>query len=158
VTRGHGRLRRAVVGDAACLAELWLSARRGARGIPPPVHDDEQIRAWFREAVASSEVWVVTDERGRPGGVMMLDGESVEQLYVLPDQQGRGFGSALLEHAQATRDSLALWTFEANAAARSFYEARGFVRDGGPTSENEERAPAVRYRWSRPDPRAAGSA
>ena len=43
---------------------------------------------------------------------------------------------------------LTLWTFERNARAWAFYEARGFVAseftDG---SRNEEREPDVLYAW-----------
>ncbi len=43
-----------------------------------------------------------------------------------------------------------LWTFQRNARARRFYEARGFVpveaTDG---SRNEEKEPDVRYLWRR---------
>jgi putative acetyltransferase len=42
--------------------------------------------------------------------------------------------------------SLLLWIFEANAGARAFYEKHGFVAVGV-SAENEEGAPAVRYRW-----------
>jgi hypothetical protein len=45
-------------------------------------------------------------------------------------------------------DGLMLWTFQRNARARQFYEARGFVAaeltDG---SRNEEREPDALYRW-----------
>ncbi len=58
-------------------------------------------------------------------------------------------GSSLLALAQRRRDALALWTFEANAHARRFYEARGFRRDGAASRENEECAPALCYRWTR---------
>jgi hypothetical protein len=45
-------------------------------------------------------------------------------------------------------DGLTLWTFQRNAPARRFYEARGFVgsvfTDG---SRNEEREPDALYTW-----------
>jgi GNAT superfamily N-acetyltransferase len=81
--------------------------------------------------------------------MMVLDGEWVEQLYVAPEHLRRGYGSQLVRLAQATRSELALWTFEANVAARVFYEAQGFRPAGPASSDNEERAPAVCYRWAR---------
>ncbi len=143
------RLRRAGEDDAVRVAELWLDARRAAPGVPAPVHSDRQVRAWLRERLASADAWVTTDEADRPSAVMVLDGEWIEQLYVLPERQRQGLGSALLELAQAERGSLALWTFEANTAARSFYERHGFWPCGEPSAENEERTPAICYRWSR---------
>ncbi len=149
MTSAPVRLRRAGGEEAGSLAELWLASRRAAPGVPPPAHSEEEVRAWFAEMVSSGEVWVAACASGRPAAVMVLDGESVEQLYVLPGCRRQGFGSALLQMAQATHDSLTLWTFEANAPARAFYEAHGFAAQGEACSENEERAPALLYRWSR---------
>jgi len=74
----------------------------------------------------------------------------IDQFYVLPEMQRRGVGSELLQVAQRSSDRLQLWTFQRNAPARCFYEARGFVlveqTDG---TRNEEREPDVRYLWTR---------
>jgi hypothetical protein len=43
---------------------------------------------------------------------------------------------------------LALWTFETNTIARAFYEAHGFLPSGPASADNEERTPAICYRWS----------
>jgi ribosomal protein S18 acetylase RimI-like enzyme len=75
----------------------------------------------------------------------------IDQLYVLPEAQGRGLGAALLRVAQSSWPQLSLWTFQRNTAARHFYERHGFVSveetDG---RLNEEREPDVRYHWCRP--------
>jgi GNAT superfamily N-acetyltransferase len=69
---------------------------------------------------------------------------------VLPQLQGRGVGSELLEIAKRSFDRLQLWTFQRNAPARRFYEARGFAlveqTDG---AGNEEKEPDARYLWTR---------
>ena len=56
-------------------------------------------------------------------------------IYVLPEAQGNGIGSALIEKAcSALRGkgyaSAILWTLTENAAARAFYEAKGWSYDG----------------------------
>jgi len=79
--------------------------------------------------------------------MMALRDDWIEQLYVAPGRQRRGHGSRLLELAQAGHSGLELWTFERNLAARRFYEAHDFRQHGQPSDENEERAPAIRYRW-----------
>jgi GNAT superfamily N-acetyltransferase len=65
---------------------------------------------------------------------------------VLPEAQGRGLGTALLQVAQNTFDRLQLWTFQRNVPARRFYEARGFAlvqeTDG---AQNEEKGPDALY-------------
>ena len=80
--------------------------------------------------------------------MMVIDGEWIEQLYVAPEQSRQGHGSELVRLAQSTRSELTLWTFEANLPARAFYEKHGFLPTGGPSSDNEEHTPAIRYRWT----------
>ena len=88
-------------------------------------------------------------------GVMACRPGWVEQLYVLPDRQGRGIGKALMATAMQTSTELQLWTFQRNLAARAFYERLGFVAieetDG---AANEEREPDVLYRWIAKGPSA----
>jgi GNAT superfamily N-acetyltransferase len=116
--------------------------------IPPAAHSDDEVRTWFRDLVLpSQEVWV-TALGPELTAMMVLDREWLEQLYVAPEHLRRGYGSQLVRLAQATRSELALWTFEANLAARAFYEAHGFRPSGPASSDNEERTPAVCYRWA----------
>jgi ribosomal protein S18 acetylase RimI-like enzyme len=74
----------------------------------------------------------------------------IGQLYVLPTAQRRGVGKDLLQVAQNAFDRLQLWTFQRNAPARRFYEARGFAliqqTDG---ARNEEKEPDALYLWAR---------
>ncbi len=141
-------LRRADGGDAEAAAEVLLRSRRAA-AIPPSVHRDPEVRAWVAEfMIPSCEVWVAT-RGGEVAGVMALQDDWVEQLYVAPEHQGQGYGAALLALAKAERNALSLWTFESNLRARGFYEANGFIQAGAPSSDNEEGAPAICYRWRR---------
>ncbi len=73
----------------------------------------------------------------------------LEQLYVLPDWQGRGVGSALVEHAKRLQPSgLQLWVFASNKPAIAFYEPRGFrIVESTDGASNEERAPDHRMVW-----------
>ena len=144
-------MRRARDDEAPLLAELWSAARHAATGVPPTVHSDREVLAWFRDVVVPSpshEVWLVSEDE-QPVGLMVLGEVEIEQLYVAPGHLRRGHGSRLLGVAMAERERLTLWTFEANSAARAFYEAHGFRICGEPSSENEEGAPALRYEWTR---------
>ena len=116
----------------------WLA------GLHTPDEDD-----WFFSAVVfpTCTVWGSFDGDALIGFIALRPGW-IDHLYVLPGQQGRGVGTALLEVAKAGGQELALWTFQRNAGARRFYERHGFVAveltDG---AGNEEREPDVRYRW-----------
>jgi GNAT superfamily N-acetyltransferase len=142
-------IRKGVPGDAGSLAALWLRSRRAAvPSIPPPVHTDEEVHRWFEGIVlATCEVWVATG-KGEAIGLMVLDHEWIDQLYVDPARTGRGVGGGLLEHAMRLRPTgLKLWTFQSNLDARRFYEAHGFVATTMTAGDNEEQTPDVCYMW-----------
>ena len=146
-------IRRASADETLVAADLYVTSRTGAGPlIPASMHDDEDVRQWMRDVFfPRAEVWFAVDEDDTALAILALEGDDwLEQLYVLPEAQGRGIGRALVEHAKLQRPAgLQLWAFESNAPARAFYEANGFVAaeftDG---AGNEERAPDVRYAWT----------
>lgn len=144
-------LRRAGALDAAIAAQVYLASRRGAGDlIPPSVHDDEDVLRWMRDVfLPHAEVWFAVED-GRVVGLLGLqEPDWLEQLYVVPEAQGLGVGTALVELAKQLRPrGLQLWAFESNTPAHRFYERHGFVvvehTDG---AANEEHAPDRRYVW-----------
>ena len=139
--------------DTEEIAELFLATRRDAvPQMPAVVGDDEKVRAWFREHRDTHEYWVAED--GEILGYAMLDGPWLNALYVGPQRQGSGVGSALLDLVKSQRpDGFGLWVFASNDRARGFYHRNGLVElehtDG---SGNAERAPEVRMVWPGLDP------
>src|SRR5581483_11142741 len=114
------------------------------------LHTPEEDRAFFRgHLFATCEMWGAFAGGAMAGLIAFREGW-IDQLYVLPGAQGQGLGTSLLKIAQDAFDALELWTFQRNANARRFYEARGFAlvrqTDG---SDNEEREPDALYRWRR---------
>lgn len=108
-----------------------------------------EVHRWFEEVVLPKcEVWVADGPDEEAVGLMVLDQEWIDQLYVDPATTGRGIGGALIEHAMGLHPTgLKLWTFQSNIDARRFYEAHGFVATVTTTGNNEEQAPDVRYEW-----------
>jgi GNAT superfamily N-acetyltransferase len=144
-------IRRACAADAVAIAEVYIASRRAAARYFPTVHSDDDIRGWFgSHVIPNLEVWVAEDAlAGRIIGMMALDGDMLEQLFIAPAWQRRGVGDGLLGVGKRERPAiLRLWTFQKNTPAWRFYEARGFraveFTDG---SRNEERAPDVLYEW-----------
>lgn len=136
--------------DAEAIAAIHVAARADALPYLAPLHTDEQVRDWVASVVlARCRVWVARAD-DRVLGFVALDGDEVEQLYVLPGSQGRGIGSRLLDLAKRESSGrLRLHTFQRNLRARAFYEARGFRAvsfDDG--SGNEEREPDMQYEWA----------
>jgi GNAT superfamily N-acetyltransferase len=144
------RLRPAGPVDADAIADVWWRARIAAiPAIPPPVHDEREVRDWFRDVVLPERDVTLAERDGLIVGLLVLDGASIDQLYVEPGSTSRGVGGALIDVAKAARPTgLDLWTFQSNLGARRFYERHGFVAVATTAGENEEGAPDVRYRWS----------
>ena len=137
-------------GDADALAAIFVEARRAAMPWLPELHSEADVRRYIAEQVIGpSEALAVRRTEG-PVAFLALGGDMVEHLYVRPDSQGTGIGTALLDAAKARRPAgLRLWVFQRNQGARSFYSRHGFVEvqltDG---AGNEEREPDVLLSWA----------
>lgn len=142
-------IRRADFVDAEAVAEVWLRSRLASiPGIPPPVHSDSDVRGYFERLVLPEEELWVAEAGGAVVALLALDDYWIEQLYVDPEHCSKGIGSHLIAVAKRERpDWLRLWTFQANAGSRRFYERHGFVATGSTPGDNEEGAPDVRYEW-----------
>ncbi|MET8050079.1 GNAT family N-acetyltransferase [Streptosporangium sp. NPDC005286] len=140
-------VRRAWHGDAERIAEVFLAAR-GQMTYLPRLHTDEETRAWIAGVVvARHETWVA-ELHGQVAGFAALDDQWLEHLYVAPEAQGHGIGSALLAQARKARPSLLnLHVFQQNTGARRLYERHGFTLVAlGDGDDNEENLPDAHYR------------
>jgi putative acetyltransferase len=113
-------------------------------GLHTPAED-----SWFyREMMFTTcQLWGSFANQDIVGVIAFREGW-IDQLYILPQWQGRRTGAALLSVAQRQFDHLSLSTFQRNRNARRFYERHGFVlaeeTDG---SRNEEKEPDALYSW-----------
>ena len=115
------------------------------------LHTPEADRWFYRERVFTACQVHGAFEGGALVAIIAFRSDWIDQLYVLPEVQGRGVGNELLQVAKRAFDCLQLWTFQRNLSARRFYVARGFAlveqTDG---ARNEEKEPDARYLWTRP--------
>jgi GNAT superfamily N-acetyltransferase len=147
-------IRRATSSDAESAAELYLRARRAAAAvgaIPPLVHDDDGVRTWVTHFVISRlDCWLAERLPGTVVGMLVLEEDWIEQLYVDPELTGAGIGAELVAVAKRERaGGLRLWTFVSNEGAQRFYLRHGFrevERTDG--SGNEEGVPDIQYAWA----------
>ncbi|MCU0939454.1 MAG: GNAT family N-acetyltransferase [Burkholderiaceae bacterium] len=142
--------------DAEHVARLFVDTQvRHLTFLPPPPIEkvapmmrDEVLpagRTWVLEASDSGELLAMLSLAPADAEVHLI-----ERLYVAADRVGTGLGSELLAFALAPEQRrgrlVRLWTFQANAGARRFYERQGFVpvrfTDG---RDNIERCPDVLY-------------
>jgi ribosomal protein S18 acetylase RimI-like enzyme len=150
MTASEVSLRPAGPDDLDAIAEVHIAARDAAvPAMPPPVHPPDEARAWVRGwDLAAEDVWVA-EAAGDVVGYARFTPTWLDDLYILPEWQGRGVGSALFDLVTSQRpDGFGLWVFESNEPARAFYRDRGCLElertDG---SGNEERAPDIRMAW-----------
>ena len=144
-------VRDARAGDGSRIADVFLAARHTAMPWLWSPRTEEEVRWWFGGLPERTDGRVLVAERDGAvvGFAEVLPGE-LNHLYVDPDAQGCGVGSALFARATELEPTgFELWTFQRNARARAFYAARGcaelYETDG---ADNEEREPDVRIAWA----------
>ncbi|MEP6693407.1 MAG: GNAT family N-acetyltransferase [Chloroflexota bacterium] len=145
------RVRRAVVDDADAIervrTDTWRDAYRGL--MPDSLLDglgyDATRRRALMAALPPHQFVLVAEDDGAVVG-FCIGGRSrtpddrytgeVYAIYVLPQQQGRGIGRALLQVAAKELvdrgcSSMLIWVLRENAPSRRFYERMGgiHVRD-----------------------------
>ncbi|KAB1074858.1 GNAT family N-acetyltransferase [Methylobacterium planeticum] len=143
-TRSTTSIRRARDADAPALSGVFDAAWREAyRGVIPGVALERLITQrharWWRGALRRGRPIAVVETAGAVVGyaaygrarsnLLKADGE-VDELYLIPEYQGLGFGRRLF---RAVRNDLAdhgltrvgVWTLEDNARAAGFYESLG---------------------------------
>ena len=99
----------------------------------------------------------IQPESSKVVGFMVLeDAFDVSQLYIDTDEQGKGYGSFLLNDARQRCDGrLELHTFQRNSRAQAFYLRQGFVEiargyadlASNPWTTNVNDLADIQYRW-----------
>lgn len=143
-------IRPLVLADMEAAARVHRLAFDSAMPWLVGLHTPDQDRWFYRERVfVACQLWGSFDGSALHGIIAFRDGW-IDQLHVLPEAQGRGAGTRLLDVAKRAFGCVQLWTFQRNVKARRFYEARGFAlaeqTDG---ARNEEKEPDMRYVWTR---------
>lgn len=151
-TKNAIRIQRAQVNDAPNLAKIrvesWQMAYREI--VPKYFLKGLTIRkrvSAFREALINETEETYQAEEGNAVVGILTIGASrditlkntstgqIWGIYLLPDYWRRGIGTFLskeAEHIFASRGfkEIVLWVQDANAAAKKFYEAMGYLADG----------------------------
>lgn len=141
--------------DAAHVADVYLASRKTFLPFAPLAHSDTEVRQWLAAVLIPSGRVTVARITDVTIGIIALSGDGqfdwIDQLYRHPSAVGHDIGTRLLERAkQELGPLIRLYTFQANAASRRFYERHGFrivsFSDG---RNNEEKCPDVLYEFNR---------
>jgi GNAT superfamily N-acetyltransferase len=130
-----------------------LAVHRAARAVayahlgPPEEAVGRSTADSWRATLESGCGWLFVENELVLGFAVVV-GAKLAGLYVHPDAQGRGIGSALHDAAVAG-GARELWVYEEHGAAREFYERHGWVAEPETAHVGEDWAlkrPALRYR------------
>ena len=161
------RVRRAVVDDAAAIADVhtrsWQGAYEHVFGAERLATIDVEGRRamWERGLEHGVRDVHVAEDGGRVVGFVGTgpsrdpdaEGE-LGEIYVLPEAMGTGVGRALLAagvEAMAARgyaDAI-LWVLDDNPRARAFYEREGWAEDGATKTDEFLGVPVTEVRYRR---------
>lgn len=118
--------------QAGCIhSASWRESHRGfcSEGFiscHTPMAQTEYLREEIRKG---KQVFLLED--GEPVGIVSVDENRIENLYVLPTAQGKGYGTALLRFAVAQCSGTpTLWVLSGNDKARALYRRCGFSETG----------------------------
>ena len=112
-------------------SESWMESHRSFCSAEfvekhTPAAQTEYLR---REMDAGKSVYMLIDNY--PVGIVSVYGSLIENLYVLPAEQRKGYGSQLLHYAiQQCAGTPSLWILDNNAGAYRLYSRNGFRETG----------------------------
>jgi len=110
--------------------------------------DEQKALEVFTEHIMKPNTLWIYETAGTVCGFLAMKASYIDRLYVDPDHQHQGIGSALLKHAmKISPRHLELHTHQQNHRARQFYEKYGFVAVRYGLSPPPENVPDVEYHW-----------
>ena len=111
--------------DLRAVLDVWARASQVAHSFLTEAFLERErrdiVEIWM--PLAETTVYEVD---GHVVGFISMIGNEVGAIFVDPDHQSRGIGSALMDHARESRPFVEVDVFEANAIGRAFYAGYGF--------------------------------
>lgn len=93
-------------------------------------HTTDAQMDYIRREIAQGKVFYLLT-LDTPKGIVSLHGSLIENLYVRPGEQRKGYGTQFLHYAEGLcRENPTLWILSNNNAARSLYLREGYVFTG----------------------------
>lgn len=85
------------------------------------------IKQYVPQALkAVSHLIIAKNAQGSPAGFMGIENESLEMLFITPEERGKGLGKQLIQYGIEHYSVKKLAVNEQNPKAKGFYEHMGF--------------------------------
>ena len=143
------RIRQSTPADGERAVQIWRDAVDATHDFLT-AEDRAAIEVEVQSFLPAAPLWLAVDADDRPVGFMLLDGSSMEALFIDPAHRGAGVGRALVAHALEDHPTLTTDVNEQNGQAVGFYERLGFVSTGRSERDGQGRAyPLTHLRFAR---------
>ena len=109
----------------------WKESHRGFCSLEfVEAHTKERQKQYIQNEMANGKVFYMLVEDEAKGIVSVKD-NLIENLYVLPTEQRKGYGTQLLKYAELLcKGNPTLWILNNNVVARCIYQKNGYVFTG----------------------------
>lgn len=136
-------IRPALPSDASRIAEMVVTNYRV--NFYPFFHNDPfyfgELNVVEMAAEYSAGSWALRStyvyDDGVVRGMIRVNGDEIEKLYIEPQFQSMGIGAKLLEYAVDTLHASWLWALEYNERGIAFYRKHGFELTGEKMLEDD---------------------
>lgn len=93
-------------------------------------HTPERQKEYLQKIIYDGAIVYILTIKGDPVGITSVNKALIENLYILPAEQHKGYGTTLLKYAVGKCEGKpGLWVLS-NNSARGFYEKHGFTATG----------------------------
>ncbi len=121
--------------DIEHILDIWLSASIKAHDFVGPALWKSKVSEMRTVYIPASET-VVFEVDGQIAGFYCLYGSTLAAIFVSPNLQGQGIGSALMDDAKSRRSCLQLSVYSQNTPSINFYKQHGFISLGEQIDEH----------------------
>ncbi|MCH8502656.1 MAG: N-acetyltransferase [Aliidiomarina sp.] len=121
--------------DISQVLEVWLTASIKAHSFIAPDFWESKINDMRDVYIPASETFIFESKK-KVVGFFCLYGDILAAIFVTPELQGSGIGTALLNDAKNRRKSLQLTVYKENIRSIGFYEKHGFTCVGEQKDEH----------------------
>jgi putative acetyltransferase len=134
--------------DKQQVLDLWYDSVIVAHNFIPAYYWEMAKEKVEKEYLGISKTWVYEENGKIRGFISILSGDTIGALFVEPEKQNKGIGSALIECVKEKYSFLVLSVYRKNKKAISFYEKHGFVYEYEQTDLNTQEIEEV-YTYSK---------